>query len=84
MKTLSGAKGAKTCTALYTKPSPTAPYSAVNGNLLKFAGIFQHGTEVALMKGTQKQELKNKNPPSVQKCPNLYGPAHQAFSHRAV
>ena len=51
-----GAIGAQTCTGLETKPSPTAPYNAVNGNLRKFSGIFQHGAEVALMQGAHELE----------------------------
>ena len=53
-----GAKGAKTCTGLQSKPSRTAPYCAVNANLRKFAGIFRHGADVVLMQGAQEHEPK--------------------------
>ena len=51
-------KRAQTCTGLQSKPSPTAPYSAVNANLQKFAGIFRHGADVALKQGVQEHEAK--------------------------
>ena len=51
-------KDIKTCTGLQTNPSPTAPYSAVNGNLRKFTGGLQHGAEVAPMQGTHEKEAK--------------------------
>ena len=50
--------GAQTCTGLQSKPSPTAPYSAVNANLQKFAGIFRHGADVALKQRVQEHEAK--------------------------
>ena len=53
-----GAKGAQTCTGLQTKPSPTAPYSVVNANLRKFAGIFRHSADVVLMQGVLQHEAK--------------------------
>ena len=43
---------------LQTKPSRTAPYSAINANLRKFSGIFRHGADVALMQGVLEHEAK--------------------------
>ena len=41
-----------------TKPSRTAPYSAVNANLPKFPGIFRHDADDALMHGVLEHEAK--------------------------
>ena len=89
MKTHSWCKGASTCTGLQTKP-PTAPYSAINANLRKFAGIFRNGADVALMQGSPEHETKwmgSRNMKSCRpfkRCPNLYSPANQTISHHAI
>ena len=53
-----GANGTQTITGQQTQLSPTAPYSAVNVNSQKFAGIFRHGTDVALMEGAHEYKAK--------------------------
>ena len=53
-----GANGTQTITGQQTQPSPTAPYSAGNANLRKFAGIFRHGADVALTEGAHEYKGK--------------------------
>ena len=55
-----GANATQKFTGQQTQPSPTAPYSAVNANLRKFAGIFRHGADVALMEGAHENKAKRK------------------------
>ena len=58
IKSAVGANGAQTCMVLETKPPCTTPYIAVNSNLSKFRGIFQHGTDVVLMQGAHQHDGK--------------------------